>query len=186
MSRATRPARRDGYDPTVPLILGVRCVVLPQANLPDAVAVAAVASRSAAIAMTAATAHPLQCSCSAALLTLTWEGLVPTGDERGAMSTRSERAAIAVEEAIDRAIETLEQERDPFTRARVAMSLVERMRRAQEEFGDQRTVAFLILREEYDCSLADLSREFGIARARAAQIINRDAYKVRRRLRGSE
>jgi hypothetical protein len=96
------------------------------------------------------------------------------------MAVSSRRAALLLEQAIVRAIDTLEWERDPLLRARVAHELAERMRLAQEEFGDQRTAAFWQLRDE-GWSLADMKEEFGIARARAAQIINRDSYKDAKR-----
>lgn len=92
---------------------------------------------------------------------------------------RTVRAAEAVKVNVVRAVEALEAEPDPWVRERTARDLAEYMRQAQELFADQRTAAFLIFREEYDYSLADLKAEFGLSRPRAAQIINRDAYKER-------
>jgi hypothetical protein len=87
----------------------------------------------------------------------------------------------ALASAIAQAIDALEREPDQGRRARWSVRMADRMRHAQEQFGDQRTLAFEWLRENEGWSLRDLAIEFGITRARAAQIAVRDRYKDARR-----
>jgi len=103
--------------------------------------------------------------------------------ERGSRTDRRSgphKAADRLEAAIGEAIDALEHERDPIERSQIANRLIERCRVAEEEFAEQRTLGFTDLREILNWSLADISARFGISRPRAAQIINRQAYKDRR------
>jgi hypothetical protein len=80
--------------------------------------------------------------------------------------------------AIDHAVTRLEDTDDQVVRARLANLLIELARDdALEAFGEERTNAYMALREEFGWSLADLAREFGQSRARAAQIACRERYK---------
>jgi hypothetical protein len=92
----------------------------------------------------------------------------------------SERTLIATQNALQRALDALEAEPNPVKRARFAESLALMCRNASGEFGALRTGALAELREQ-GWSLSDMSKEFGIARARLSQIINRDDYKEYRR-----
>ena len=65
---------------------------------------------------------------------------------------------------------------DQLVRSLTAAELAEICRRAQEVFGEQRTAGFVALRDE-GWSLGDLADEFGLTRARIAQVACRDRYK---------
>ena len=93
----------------------------------------------------------------------------------------SRQQAKAFKQAVDQTLVVLERERDPLVRAQVAHDLTELIRSTSEQFGEQRTLAFVELRERLDYSLSDLAAEFNISRARAAQIACRDRYKENRK-----
>lgn len=99
-------------------------------------------------------------------------------EKRTARTTAS--VAHRFEQAIQDMIDALEAEHDPIERSQVAHRLIERCRVAEEEFAEQRTLGFTDLREILNWSLADIGARFDISRPRAAQIINRQAYKDRR------
>jgi len=85
--------------------------------------------------------------------------------------------------AIERAVVQLERGKDPVGRAKAAQELALLCRDAAGTFGNVRTEALAELREA-GWSLADMANEFGIARARLSQIINREDYKQYRKSSG--
>lgn len=76
----------------------------------------------------------------------------------------------AIERSLTRGLDALRKEADPRRQADAAVRVVEVLRGAIEDYSDVRTTAFVRFREEQGYSLSDLQREFGISRARAAQI----------------
>lgn len=77
----------------------------------------------------------------------------------------------------------LDADLNQVRRARVAQQLSDMMRHAAELFAEQRSSALVELRDA-GWSLADMRAEFGIARARLSQLINREEYRSSRRGRG--
>lgn len=89
----------------------------------------------------------------------------------------------AVESAVAQAIALLEADTNLVRRARNADALSEFIRVAAEQFAEQRSGALVELRDN-GWSLSDLSAEFGIARSRLSQLINRESYREGRRRQG--
>lgn len=96
--------------------------------------------------------------------------------------TNSAAAVTTLARALEAAVDALEDDLDQVRRARTAETMIDLLRQAAREVGDQRTAALMGLRDE-GWSLADMKAEFGIARARLSQIINRDDYRAQRRAR---
>lgn len=84
------------------------------------------------------------------------------------------------EQSLTRTVERLRNDKNAVRRARSAGQLADFLRTMSGEFGDVRTEALTELRDA-GWSLADMSVEFGIARARLSQIINRETYREYRR-----
>lgn len=89
----------------------------------------------------------------------------------------------AVERAVASAIAQLEADHNYVRKARTSEALSNMMRTAAEQFAEQRSAALVELRDE-GWSLADMKVEFGIARARLSQLINREDYRRSRKERG--
>jgi AraC-like DNA-binding protein len=83
------------------------------------------------------------------------------------------RTIARLESAIDAAVMQLSTSDDDETVAKTSKQLAEMCRRAQYKFGACRTNALSNLRDE-GWSLADMSQEFGISRARLSAMINRE------------
>ena len=78
--------------------------------------------------------------------------------------------------AIDAVAGLLGEMDDQLLRARIAERLGEQAKLAESLFAAERTAAFDALRGE-GWSLGDLADEFGLTRARVAQIACRDRYR---------
>ena len=90
---------------------------------------------------------------------------------------RGRRAPIErFERDVEAARARLEAEDDYVLRANIAADLAAACQVAAEVFGEERTVAFVALRD-LGWTLGDLAVEFNLSRARAAQIACRDRYK---------
>ena len=89
-------------------------------------------------------------------------------------------AVVAFDKHLEQAFVRLAAEKNPIRRAQAAGIIAERLRSESARFGEVRTEALIELRES-GWSLADMSAEFGIARARLSQIINRSEYRQYRR-----
>lgn len=85
--------------------------------------------------------------------------------------------------AIQHTIDALNADDDPIRRAKVAIELTNIARTAQEQFAEERSSALVELRDA-GWSLGDMKVEFGLARARLSQIVNRDTYRDSRKERG--
>lgn len=88
-----------------------------------------------------------------------------------------------MDRAVASAIALLAADTNPVRRARVANLLSDRMRKAAEQFAEVRSGALVELRDD-GWSLADMKAEFGIARARLSQIVNRETYRQARKEQG--
>lgn len=90
------------------------------------------------------------------------------------------KAVALFERAVAQAIALLERDPHQVRRAKNAEKLANLARDAMERFGEQRSAALTQLRDD-GWSLADMREEFGIARARLSQLINRDSYRQGRK-----
>ncbi len=104
-----------------------------------------------------------------------------TSDGRYKQRMGATKAAQLFESAYERVIWELESEVDTVTKAKIAAKLADQVKSAQAAFGSLRTDAFWEMRERLDYSLADMAEEFGITRARAAQLLHREEYRERAR-----
>lgn len=89
----------------------------------------------------------------------------------------ADKAMQVFEDAYKRVFWELEHEDDPVMKTKVAGILSTRCRGWQSAFGEHRTVGLWSCRDDLDMSLADMAEEFGITRARAAQLLYREEYR---------
>lgn len=99
------------------------------------------------------------------------------------MKQGAKQSARQLTKQLEATLDELEREPDPIVRAQEAHRVCEMMREYAEQYGWQRTAAFVELRERMGYSLADLAAEFSVSRARAAQIAVRDRYNDQKRAR---
>lgn len=94
----------------------------------------------------------------------------------------SKRSVPPLTKQLTAMVDALERDTDQVRRARTAEQVIDLLRQTAKEVGDQRTAALMALRDE-GWSLADMKEEFGIARARLSQVINREEYRAQRKAR---